>query len=115
MPAIPALRRVPRLVSLFAERDAKLRFLKIMNDIERNLTDYLAVVTIINAALGTVVALGALALGLPNPMIFGLLAALLNYVPYVGPAVVVVVLLGVGPVAFPSLGMRFWRRSDLWR
>ncbi len=30
-----------RLVSLFAERDAKLRFLKIMNDIERNLAGYL--------------------------------------------------------------------------
>ena len=37
-------------------------------------------------------------------MIFGLLAALLNYVPYVGPAVMVVILFGVGLVTFPSLG-----------
>ena len=41
---------------------------------------------------------------MPNPAIFGLLAALLNYVPYVGPAVMVVVLFGVGLVTFPSLG-----------
>jgi predicted PurR-regulated permease PerM len=93
-----------RFVGLFAERDSKLRFLKIMNDIERNLTGYLVLVTIINATLGAIVALGALLLGFPNPLIFGLLAALLNYVPYVGPAVMVVILFGVGLVTFPSLG-----------
>jgi predicted PurR-regulated permease PerM len=92
------------VVSFFASRDAKLRFLKIMHDIERNLAGYLTVVTIINAALGAIVALGAWLLGLPNPAIFGLLAALLNYVPYVGPAVMVVILFGVGLVTFPSLG-----------
>ena len=92
------------VVSLFGSRDAKLRFLKIMNDIEKNLAGYLTVVTMINAALGTIVALGAWLLGLPNPVIFGLLAGLLNYVPYVGPAVTVVILFGVGLVTFPSLG-----------
>jgi predicted PurR-regulated permease PerM len=92
------------IVSLFGNRDAKLRFLKIMNDIERNLAGYLTVVTMINAALGMIVALGAWLLGLPNPVIFGLLAALLNYVPYVGPAAMVVILFGVGLVTFPSLG-----------
>ncbi len=92
-----------RLVSLFSERDAKLRFLKIMNDIEMNLASYLAVVTTINIALGAIVTIGAYLVGLPNPAIFGVLAALLNYVPYVGPAVMVVVLLGVGLVTFSSL------------
>lgn len=92
------------LVSLFGERDAKLRFLKIMNDIERNLAGYLLIVTVINAAVGAIVAFGALLLGLPNPAIFGVLAAVLNYIPYVGPAVMVIVLFGVGLVTFPSLG-----------
>jgi predicted PurR-regulated permease PerM len=90
-------------VSLFAERDAKLRFLKMMNDVEKNLTGYLALVTIINATLGAVVALGALLIGLPNPLIFGLLAAVLNYLPYIGPASMIVILFGVGLVTFPSL------------
>ena len=93
-----------RLVLMFSNQEARLRFLRIMNDIERNLAGYLAVVTIINAALGTIVAIGAFAVGLPEPAIFGLLAALLNYVPYVGPAVMVVVMFGVGLVTFPSLG-----------
>ena len=57
----------PHCVSLFADRDAKLRFLKIMNDIEKNLAGYLPVVTIINAALGTIVAIGALLARLAQP------------------------------------------------
>jgi predicted PurR-regulated permease PerM len=94
-------------VAMFANRDSKLRFLKIMHDIERNLAGYLTVVTIINAAVGIIVAVGAWLVGLPSPAIFGLLAALLNYVPYIGPAVMVVALFGVGLVTFPSLSHAF--------
>ena len=91
-------------VAMFADRDSKLRFLKIMRDIERNLAGYLTVVTIVNTAVGIIVAVSAWLLGFPNPVIFGLLAGLLNYVPYVGPAVMVVILFGVGLVTFPLLG-----------
>ena len=91
------------LVSMFGDRDAKLRFLKIMRDIERNLAGYLTVVTFINVALGIIVAVGAYLIGYPSPVILGLLAALLNYVPYVGPGIMVVVLFGVGLVTFPSI------------
>ena len=44
-----------QLVGMFGSHDTKLRFLKIMRDIEHNLAGYLTVVTIINAALGTIV------------------------------------------------------------
>jgi predicted PurR-regulated permease PerM len=93
-----------RLVFLFSGQDAKLRFLRIVNDIEKNLAGYLALVTVINAAVGTITALGAWLVGLPDPAIFGLVAAVLNYIPYVGPAIVVLVLFAVGLVSFPSLG-----------
>jgi predicted PurR-regulated permease PerM len=91
------------LVSLFGNRDAKLRFMKIMRDIERNLAGYLTVVTIINAALGTIGAIGTWLIGYPNPVLFGILAALLNYIPYVGPGIMVIVLFGVGLVSFPFI------------
>jgi predicted PurR-regulated permease PerM len=91
------------LVALFGNRDSKLRFLKIMRDIERNLAGYLTVVTIVNTVIAMIVSLGAWAIGFPNPLIFGLLAGLLNYVPYIGPAIMVIVLFGVGLVTFPSL------------
>jgi len=91
-------------VAIFSAREAKLRALKILNDIEHNLTAYLTVVTMINAAVGAIVAVGAWLLGFPSPVIFGVVAAVLNYVPYVGPAVMVVTLFGVGLITFPSLG-----------
>jgi predicted PurR-regulated permease PerM len=94
-------------MAMFSSRDAKLRFLKIMRDIERNLGGYLVVVTMVNCTLGIVVALGAWLIGMPNPVIFGILAALLNYVPYIGPAIMVIVLFGVGLVTFPSLSHAF--------
>lgn len=92
------------IVSLLASRDAKLRYLKIISDIERNLAGYLGVVTIINMGLGVVVAIGTWLLGLPNPVVLGLLAMILNYIPYIGPAIMATVLLGVGLVVFPSVG-----------
>jgi predicted PurR-regulated permease PerM len=94
-------------VSLFGSQDSKLRFLKIMRDIERNLAGYLTVVTIVNIGVACVVALGVWLIGFPNPLIFGLLAGLFNYVPYIGPAVMVLVLFGVGLVTFPSLAQAF--------
>jgi predicted PurR-regulated permease PerM len=92
-----------KLVGLFSQRDTRLRFLKIMRDIERNLARYLGTVTVINAALGAIVALGAWLIGIPNPVLFGLLAAVLNYIPYIGPAIMVAVLFAAGLVSFPSL------------
>src|SRR5204862_170955 len=67
------------MVSFFTTRDAKLRLIRITNDIEEHLGSYVATVTVINVALGATVAIGAWLLGLPNPLILGTLAALLNY------------------------------------
>jgi predicted PurR-regulated permease PerM len=91
------------MVSLFSTRDGKLRFIRIVNDIEHNLASYLAVVSVINFALGLLVAVGAWLFGLPSPIIFGVLAMVLNYIPYVGPACLAFILFGVGLVSFPSL------------
>ena len=92
------------MVSFFATRDAKLRFIRISNDIEHNLASYLAVVTVINLGVGLLTALGAWLFGLPNPIVLGILAMVLNYIPYIGPACMVVILLGLGLISFPSLG-----------
>ena len=92
------------LVSLFSSREAKLRYIRIANDIEQNLASYVAVVTAINVCLGIVVGLGAWAFGFSNPLIFGILAMLFNYIPYIGPACMALTLFGVGLVSFPTLG-----------
>ncbi len=91
------------VASFFASRDAKLRFIRITSDIEHNLASYVATVSVINFCVGAVVAAGAWLFGFPNPLIFGILAMVLNYVPYVGPAFMAVILFGVGLVSFSSL------------
>jgi predicted PurR-regulated permease PerM len=91
--------------SFFTSRNAKLRFIRITKDLEEHLGSYVAVVTMINFGLGVVVAIGAWLFGFPSPIIFGILAAVLNYVPYIGAACMTLILLGVGLVTFPSLGM----------
>lgn len=92
-----------KLVVAFVTRDGRLRMMRIWNDIESNLVSYVGVVTMINVALGAVTAAMLYLIGFPNPLTFGLLTAVLNYIPYLGPAIVAAVLFGVGVVAMPSL------------
>jgi predicted PurR-regulated permease PerM len=49
------------------------------------------------------VAVGAWLFGFPSPILFGILATVLNYIPYIGAACMTVILFGVGLVSFPSL------------
>jgi predicted PurR-regulated permease PerM len=83
-------------------REARLRALKIFNDIEDNLGGYLFVVSLINLSLGAVTAVMAYALGLPAPLLWGALAFALNYIPYVGAAIMHVLLFVIGLLTFPT-------------
>jgi predicted PurR-regulated permease PerM len=91
------------LVMLFPSREAKLRFLRVANDVQRSLGAYLATVTVINIALGTITAIGAWLFGFPNPIIIGFVAMVLNYIPYIGPGCMIIVLFAIGLVSFSSL------------
>jgi predicted PurR-regulated permease PerM len=91
------------IILLFKDQDDRLRVIRIINDLERNLARYIGTVTVINLGIGAITAFGAWMLGFSNPVLFGALAFVCNYVPYIGPAVVVVVLFAAGLVSFPSL------------
>jgi len=91
------------LILMFKDQDDRLRAIRILNDIERNLSRYIGTVTVINFAVGLITAAGAWLLGFSNPALLGAAAFVANYIPYVGPAVMVVVLLVVGLVSFSSL------------
>ena len=73
--------------------------IRIVYDIERKLSRYLFTITLINAGLGTAIGLAMWWLGMPNPVLFGLLAFLLNYVPYLGAIIGVAVATVVGFVS----------------
>ncbi len=55
-----------------------------LREIEDRLGTYLGAITLINACLGITVGLTMWAWGMPSPVLFGLAAFLLNYVPYLG-------------------------------
>lgn len=91
------------LVAFFDAREARLRTLKIMNDLEHNLTSYLSVVAVINSVVGLGAGLITYFVGLPNPVAWGVLGFILNFVPYIGALMMELILLALGLVAFPSL------------
>jgi predicted PurR-regulated permease PerM len=90
-------------VAFFEEREARLRTLKIMNDIEHNLTGYLSMVAIINVAVGLAAGVIAWGVGLPDPVAWAVLAFLLNFIPYIGALLMEAGLFLVGLVTFPTL------------
>lgn len=62
----------------------KKRALLVMNNIVTTVSKYLLTITIINACFGTTIALVYWAIGMPNPILWGLAAFALNYLPFVG-------------------------------
>ncbi|MFZ1415558.1 MAG: AI-2E family transporter [Defluviicoccus sp.] len=75
----------------------------ITNQIQKDITGYLGTVTLINAGLGLAIGLGLFAIGLPNAALWGTMAALLNFIPYIGFAVGTAIVFIVGLVTFPAL------------
>lgn len=90
-------------VALFRTRAGRLRVLKILNDIEHSLTGYLSVVAVINLSMGVIAGIISWAIGLPDPVAWGVLAFVLNFIPYLGSLLVEGAMFMVGLVAFPSL------------
>lgn len=91
-------------VLFFRSRDSRLSVLKIVSDVERNLAIYFGTVAIINTGLGIATVAVAWFAGLANPVLWGLMAGVLNFIPYLGSAIVTVTLLLVGLLTFPTLG-----------
>jgi predicted PurR-regulated permease PerM len=91
------------LIMTFGGRDARLRMLRILNEIEVHLGNYLLTVTLINTGVGIATGVACALTGMPNPAGLGALAATLNFVPIIGPVAMFAVLVIVGIVALPAL------------
>lgn len=70
---------------------------------EQNVARYFLTITLINIGLGMATTGVMYALGLPSPLVWGVFAAALNFVPYLGPAVVIASLLVASLVLFSGL------------
>ena len=72
-----------RIIRLFGSRDLH-RTTLAMDDAAKGLSRYFPVQIAINAAFGAVITAGLYLIGLPEPMLWGVIAGLLRFVPYVG-------------------------------
>lgn len=91
---------VKRLIAQFSGTSTRRRAMVIAEYVEQRVSRYLLTISMINAGLGVSVGLVAYFVGLPSPWLWGTMAALLNFVPYLGAAVGVVI---VGLVALTSV------------
>ena len=76
--------------------------MEIASEIEENVAGYLATITVMNLAVGALSGLQVWLLGMPDPLLFGTLAFLLNYIPIIGPMTGVVLFFIVGLFTFSN-------------
>src|SRR6202023_1846820 len=75
-----------RFIRLAGARDLR-RTTQALDDAARRLSRYLLRQTGINASLGVLVGSGLWFIGVPNPVLWGILTMLLRFVPYIGPVI----------------------------
>ena len=84
------------VLSLSFSRKMRWRSAHIFRDVELKVSRFLISATLINFGVGVATAIATYALGLPSPLLWGALAMIMNFIPYVGQAVMFVVLFAVG-------------------
>jgi predicted PurR-regulated permease PerM len=76
--------------------------LQVIDAIRREVGRYYGTLAVLNLAFGTVTGLVMWQLGMPNPALWGVVAGVLHFIPYLGPAVTAAILTLVALVTFNS-------------
>ncbi len=90
-----------RIVQLFGQRKINLTT-RTMGEIGQRISRYLAMITLVNAGYGLTVGLGLSAIGVPYAVLWGCLAAMMRFIPYVGAAVAFLLPLVFAVAHFPG-------------
>jgi predicted PurR-regulated permease PerM len=91
-----------KLVRVMPTLRDKKRAVDISHEIQQQISNYLVSVSVINLSLGIIVGGGLYWLGVPNAAMWGMLIALLNFIPYFGPFAGITLLAIVGLLTFDS-------------
>lgn len=90
-----------RIVGLFGHREVGLTT-RTMEEIGRRISRYLATLALVNSGFGLVIGVGLTLIGLPYAVLWGCLAAMLRFIPYVGTAVALALPLVFSFANFPG-------------
>jgi predicted PurR-regulated permease PerM len=96
-----------RLIRLFGSNDLHRTTLAI-DDATQRLTRYFLTQAAINASFGLLIGVGLFFIGLPSPILWGLLAALLRFVPYVGSITAAVLPVALAAAVDPGWSKALW-------
>ncbi len=76
---------------------------RVIQDVVDDTSAYLGTITLINVTLGLIVAGALWAIGMPTPLMWGGIVALLNYIPYIGPVMAALLLAVGGLMSFADI------------
>jgi predicted PurR-regulated permease PerM len=96
-----------RLIRLFGSNDLQRTTLAI-DDAVRRLTRYFLTQAAINGCFGVLIGAGLFLLGIPSPVLWGVLAALLRFVPYVGSIIAAVFPAALAAAVSPGWASMLW-------
>ena len=96
-----------RLVEVLPRFKNKRQAVDISNQIETDISAYLFTITIMNVAVGVATGTAVALAGLDDPLLWGTVAFLLNFVPVLGPIIGVVVFLLAGLLTINTLWLAF--------
>jgi predicted PurR-regulated permease PerM len=96
-----------RLIRLFGSSDLH-RTTAAMNDAARRLSRYFLTQLGINTAFGVITGTGLLLIGVPSPMLWGIIGLLLRFVPYIGAPLAAVLPLALAAAISPDWSMMAW-------
>jgi predicted PurR-regulated permease PerM len=94
------LRKIVQALPRLADRK---RAVAIAHEMERQISSYLFLTTVINAVFGAVTALALWLMGMPNPVLWGVMAGVTNFIPYLGGLLATAVLAFAALVAFDNI------------
>jgi len=93
-----------RMGASLAGNEASTKTLKMTEAIRQEVGRYFGTVALINLGLGIATGLSMFALGMPNAILWGVMAGVLNFIPYLGPIVACVIFSAAALITFPTLG-----------
>lgn len=79
-----------------------------LDEAARRLSRYLLFQTAINTGFGLLIGCGLALIGVPNPVLWGVLAGLLRFVPYVGPFIAAGMPIAMAVAVDPGWSMALW-------
>ncbi|MDB5399877.1 MAG: hypothetical protein QOD93_3049 [Acetobacteraceae bacterium] len=96
-----------RLIRLFGSSDLH-RTTVAMNDAARRLSRYFLIQLGINTAFGIIIGCGLFLIGVPSPLLWGIIGLLLRFVPYIGAPLSAILPLALAAAVSPDWSMMVW-------